>query len=402
MKRLLSVVAVVVILGGAIWLAVRKSAPPQVPFTKVARQTIESTLVTNGRVEPVEWTAVRAERAGFIEQVPVERGQSVAKGAVLATIRSEASRAELAAAEARVEQAKARLAVIERGGASAELVEIDRALARTRLDRKSAQTEVEALERLVKQEAATGQELTAARQKVEQADAELRALEQKRVSLVSLNDKAVAAAQLRDAQAAVSLARRNLAESTVEAPIAGVVYALYVRRGGFLNPGDQVADIGRLDRLRAIIFVDEPELGRVGKGMPVKITWDALPGRQWTGEVDQLPTQVIANGTRQVGEVIALIDNEGQALIPGTNINAEIESQVVKAALSIPKEAIRRRGNEVGVYVLEGDHTAWRPVKLGASSLTHSQVLEGVKEGDLVAGITDVDLDHGARVTPVD
>ncbi|MEO8663453.1 MAG: efflux RND transporter periplasmic adaptor subunit [Bryobacteraceae bacterium] len=398
MKRLPLIVIIIIVAGAGIWLAARRSAPIDIPFVAVTRETVESALNTNGRIEPVEWAAVRAERTGTIDSVPIVKGQSVATGTVLATLRSEEAQAELTAAEARMEQARAQIATIGRGGSAAERAEIDRAVSRTRLDRDAAQKEVDILTRLVKQQASTSQELNAARQRVDQAAAEIQSLEAKRTALTSENDKQVAEAQLRDAQAAAAVARQNIAEGTIRAPIAGTVYALDIRRGAYLNPGDAVASIGQLDRLRVFIYVDEPELGRVAIGMPVKISWDAVPGRTWPGTVDRVPTQVAALGNRQVGEVIALIDNPGHTLIPGTNINAEIQSKIVPNALSIPKEAIRRRGGTVGVYLLEGDHLTWRPVTLGVSSITRSQVLEGLKEGDSVVGITERELTDGLKV----
>ena len=63
--------------------------------------------------------------------------------------------------------------------------------------------------------------------------------------------------------------------------MAGVVYGREVRPGSYVNAGDLIANIGRMDRLRVRVYVDEPELGRVAEGQPVTITWDALPGRQW-------------------------------------------------------------------------------------------------------------------------
>ena len=94
-------------------------------------------------------------------------------------------------------------------------------------------------------------------------------------------------------------------KSVVRAPIAGTVYQFDLKPGAYLNAGDLVASIGQLDRVRVKVFVDEPDLGRVKRGMPVGITWDAMPGRQWKGVVDKTPTQIVALGTRQVGEVYA-------------------------------------------------------------------------------------------------
>jgi multidrug efflux pump subunit AcrA (membrane-fusion protein) len=128
--------------------------------------------------------------------------------------------------------------------------------------------------------------------------------------------------------------------------------------------------------------------------MPVAITWDALPGRVWKGEVESMPTQIVALGTRQVGEVIVTIENQGLELLPGTNVNAEIQSQVVENALTVPKEAIRRDG----VFVLRDGRVRWTPVRLGPSSLTRTAVLSGVSEGDMVALNTEAPLEDGERV----
>jgi hypothetical protein len=173
-----------------------------------------------------------------------------------------------------------------------------------------------------------------------------------------------------------------------------------VRTGAYLNPGDEVASVGRMDKVRVSVHVDEPELGRVAQGMPVLITWDALPGRQWKGAVEKLPTEIIAVGPRQVGEVVCVIDNPGAELLPGTNINAEIRSRVVESALTIPKEALRREGNEFGVFLLRGDQVAWRKLELGVSSITRTQVLEGLTDGDAIALPTDRPLRNGSAVRP--
>ena len=69
----------------------------------------------------------------------------------------------------------------------------------------------------------------------------------------------------------------------------------------------QMADLHKV-RVRA--FVDEPEIGRLQRGQEVEVTWDALPGRVWKGTLESLPTTVVQHGTRMVGEVTCVMDNE--------------------------------------------------------------------------------------------
>ena len=111
---------------------------------------------------------------------------------------------------------------------------------------------------------------------------------------------------------------------------------------------------------------------------------------------------MVALGTRQVGEVLCTVANPEHLLVPGTNVNAFILTQVVQNALTIPKASVRR-DNGVGVYVLDKDGKTlrWQPVKTGASDALRVEVTSGLNEGDVVAQPTDVTLKNGIRVRPV-
>ena len=391
---LLAGVAVVIV-----WGVLRKGDPPKVSFARVKRQTLVSTLPTNGKVEPWLWQAVRAETGGVVSSAPVEDGQTVAAGAVMAGITDAALQAETDAAQAKLNEARANLATQEAGGKPAEFTDIDNSLARARFDLAQAQKVLASLERLVAQHASTQQEADAAREKVQQSELEIVGLEKRRRSLTSPTEVAAARARVGDAETALGLARKRAELSVVRAPMAGVVYGREVRPGSYLNAGDLVANVGRMDRLRVRVYVDEPELGRVAVGQPVTITWDALPGRQWHGEVDKKPVAVEALGSRQVGEVVCSIDNEGRALIPGTNVNAEIRTAVVENALAIPKEALRHDAQGDYVLALKGGAVERRAVKKGASNIALVQVVEGLTDGDAVALPSDAPLKAGDRVT---
>lgn len=384
-----------------IWSFAKKSEPPTVPFSKVKRETLVSTLQSNGKVEPLEYASVRVDTAGLVARLPVKEGQRIAKGAELAELSVPGLAAQLAAAQARVESAQAELAVIAGGGRRADLTAIESSLAKARLDHEAELREYNALHRLEEKQAATRQEVEAARGKMRQTELEIEALEHKRAVLVGASDRAVAEAKLHEAEADVRLAERRIADTVVRSPIAGVIYSLPVRMGTYLNVGDPVAGVGVLDRLRVRVYIDEPELGRVAKGLPVNITWDALPGKQWEGKVEQLPTQIQPLGTRQVGEVLCTIENPGLELVPGTNVNAAIRASVVANALTIPKEALRRDVNGTGVFALAGNAVQWRPVKAGSASINRVQILEGVTDGDAVALTTSFTLHDGQRVSAV-
>jgi HlyD family secretion protein len=300
-----------------------------------------------------------------------------------------------------VDEARANLAALQAGGRPADLADIENNLARARFDLQKEQKELATLGRLQQKQAATPMEVQAQSDKVRQVEIEIAGYEKRRNSLVARPDVDAAEARLQDAETTLRLARQRAEQGVVRAPMAGEVYGLAIRQGAYLNTGDLAANIGRLDRLRVRVYVDEPLLGRVAEGEPVTIRWEALPGKQWQGAVSRKPTAIQALGSRQVGEVICLIENPGRDLIPGTNVDAEIRTAVVNDALVIPKETLHH--DDAGDYVLllQGATVERRAVKTGVATVTLLQVIEGLSEGSQIAIPGDVPLKPGDRVTPV-
>jgi HlyD family secretion protein len=399
LKKVLVLLLLAGVAAVIVWGVLRKGDPPKVSFARVKRQTLVSTLPTNGKVEPSVWQAVRAETGGVVSRAPVEDGQAVEAGVVMAAITDPALAAETDAAEAKLSEARANLATQEAGGKPAEFTDIENSLARARFDLAQAQKVLASLERLVAQHAATQQEADAAHEKAQQSELEIAGLEKRKRSLVSPTEVAAARARVGDAETALGLARKRGELSLVRSPMAGVVYGREVRQGSYVNAGDLVANVGRMDRLKVRVYVDEPELGRVAVGQAVTITWDALPGRQWQGTVERKPAAVEALGSRQVGAVVCSIENEGRTLIPGTNVNAEIRTAVVENALAIPKETLRHDAQGDYVLALKGGAVERRAVKKGASSITTVQVVDGLTDGDAVALPSDTPVKAGDRVT---
>ena len=88
-------------------------------------------------------------------------------------------------------------------------------------------------------------------------------------------------------------------------------------------------------------------------------------------------------------------------LVPGTNVNAFILTQVVENALTIPKAAVRRDG-AIGVFILQPDSTVkFQPIQTGASDALRVEVVNGLSDGDAIAGPSDVTLKTGTKVLAV-
>jgi HlyD family secretion protein len=363
---------------------------------------IESTISTNGKVEPVDWAAARAETAGVVRSIAVQRGQNLKAGQTLVLLDTTAAQSDLAGALARQQEAQAETQTLSLGGKASQLANLDDSIRTSQTAVAVAQRNYDSMQRLASQQAATNAQVLEAKDALDRAKLQLAALQDQRRTLVSPSDQSVAQARLHDAQSGVSLAQHRIGLGNIRSPITGTLYQFDLKLGAYLQPGDIVGLIGNLDQVKVTVYVDEPDLGRIGVGMPVTISWDARPGQRWTGHVNKLPTEVTALGTRTVGEVTTIVDNPNHDLIPGVTVNAVVTSKIVPDALAIPKAALRVIQSVNGVYKLNGDHLVWTPVKAGVSDINNVQILDGLKQGDEVADRvvepSDAEITNGMHV----
>jgi HlyD family secretion protein len=376
---------VLVALGVALWLHFRQPEPPEAPAARVKRGDLVQTLTTNGKVEAFDSVDVSARAGLSVIKVNVQEGDQVRRGQLLAEVDTAAAREALAHAQAQLEAARADEAVLERGGSSAEIAQIDSAIAEARLERETAEKEIAVLQRLVEKGAAPRVELQEQQRRLIKAEMDMAALERKRKSFLGPEDRERIQARVREAQAAVAQAMTALSQTEVRAPISGTLYMLALRPGGYYAPGAVVAKVGLLDKVRVRLLVDEPELGPVRIGQPVRITWDALPGVEWEGSVERLPSLIQTVGTRNVGELLCTIDTRERRLLPNVTVNVAIRTGEARNALTIPREALVREGDKTMALVVDANGMVSRQaVRLGIHDLGRVQVLEGLADNQIV------------------
>lgn len=401
MSKRLIILALVVVPAIAWWL-LRRPTPAEVPVASVRRGTITSSIETNGRIEPAEPYRVQAAVAGLIKRVLVQAGDRVQTGQVLVELDDSEHLARVREAEAALVAAQAELAMLERGGPVSQLAQVEHELKLAQAELEQADFELARLERLARKQAATSLEVEQARHRRQLAALRVSSLEAKRGSLVDPHQREVARARLNQAQAALERARQQLDHCRLRSPIAGSVISVAVQPGDYLASGSLVAEIAPMDTVRVVILVDEPELGRVRLGQRFRLTWDGAPGRTWTGRIVRLPSQIVAEGTRQVGRVLGqLDDNSGYHWPAHTNVNIEIFCGEARNALVVPREALRQRDGQTGAYCVREGRLEWRVIQVGLTSPNWVQVLGGLSEGDRVVLTTSEPLREGMPVKPV-
>lgn len=385
-NRLLGVIVTllvaVVLFSG--WIKLRGSGVA-VRAEKVSRQDISSIISTNGKIEPVNNFEAHAPAPATVQGVLVREGDQVRSGQLLLQLDDADARAQAARARAQMRAAEADLHAIESGGTNEEVLTNHTALSKSQAERDEARRNLEAVQRLQQNGAASPAEVEAAQDRLKKAEADVQLLESKLNGRFSSPEVAKVQASADQARAAYAAAQDLLKNSSVRAPFAGAVYQIPVKKRSYVISGALLAQVANLERVQVRAFVDEPEIGRLAQGQKVEVKWDAIPGRTWEGVVTRVPTVVTMVGTRTVGEITCEIQNSDRKLLPNVNVNVSIITAQHANALTVSRESVHDLDGKRYVFQIVDDKLRSLDVQTGITSLTRVEVVQGLAEGAQIA-----------------
>jgi HlyD family secretion protein len=300
--------------------------------------------------------------------------------------------------------AEADLSAIRKGGSQDEVLQTQANLVKARAERDSAERNLAAIRKLQERGSASVGEAQEAENRLKRAQAEVTLLEQRQTGRYSSPEVARVQAQAEEARAALSAAEEVLQQSNITAPRAGTVYSVPVRQGAFVNPGDLIVQVADLAKMQVRAFIDEPEIGKLSPGQKVTLTWDAIPGRSWEGTVTRIPSTVILRGTRNVGEVVAEVDNRDRKLLPNINVSVLITTVKHDNTLTVSREAVYQDNGKRYIYRIQDKELKRVEVETSVSNLTKIEVIKGLTEGTRIAlgSVNGQPLSDGASVKIVE
>jgi HlyD family secretion protein len=380
-----------------------RPGPLKVHTTTVERGPIRSLISTNGKIEPIRNFEAHSPVATTVRRLLVREGDQVRQGQLLLQLDDAGLRSQAARAQAQIKAAQADQADLTTGGTREELLTLDAQLIKARSARDAAQRNLDALHRLQQQGAASAGEVKQAEDALQRAQADTTLLEQKKKDRYSQPEVARVQAQAAEAQAAYEAAEDALQKSSVRAPFDGMVYALPIKQGAYVQTGDLLLQEGDLSHMQVRAFVDEPDIGRLATGQKIEVTWDALPGRIWNGAVSTVPSTVKLHGARNVGEVTCTVDNHDLRLLPNVNVGVTVITAEHSGVLTLLREAVRMDDTKPYVFQVVGDELKRREVEVSLQNLTRVEITAGLPENAVVA-LSSPDakpLADGARVKVV-
>jgi RND family efflux transporter MFP subunit len=311
---------------------------------KELRPFIEAT----GTLNPFEEVTIGAEIDGIIKTVRANEGTIVTKGMLLATIDDIEYSQGLLSTQASLRQAEATFA--------------------------NTKIEFSRKEALYKEELVTKQQFDDVSTRFTLAESEVER-----------------------AKASLAIAKQKLDKTKIYAPLASRIKEKVVSTGDFVKIGTRLFSLIQLNPLKLRFSVSERDVGKMKIGQDVLVKVDAFPGREFKGKVS-IVFPSLEEKTRTL-TIEALLPNTDGILKPGLFARVVLYTGTAKDTVVIPVTSLLYEADKIRVFIVEGDRSKERLVKLGNKYGDVMEILEGVNEGDKIVIAGQQGLSEGARVS---
>ena len=304
-------------------------------------------LTLSGNIEAHE-SLVGFKVPGRIVELPVEEGQQVAQGALLARLDDADLKQRIRIDEAAVGVRESDLALTLAGTRHQEVKAAQQTMLDAEADRSQKKLDNERAQKLFAKDEVSAQERDLAATALKRAEAIFKAAQQRYNEAVEGSRKEdinIARANLNEAGASLGLSQVNLSYSILRAPSAGVVTVRQAELGEVVAPGSPVVTIADLDHIWLRAYIAETDLGSIYWGQDAVITTDTYPGKQYHGRISFIAStaeftpksvQTFKERVTLVYRIKIDIDNANHELKPGMPADARIDLAANKQNANAP------------------------------------------------------------------
>jgi RND family efflux transporter MFP subunit len=226
------------------------------------------------------------------------------------------------------------------------------------------------------------------------------------------NQLAVAAADLKKSDGEIEFAKFNVSQTVITSPINGVVLQKYRELGDTINFGGEIqagggatdiAQLADLSDLRCEVDINESDIAKVTMGTPATVIPDAYPDQPFPAQV----VKIYPEADRQKGTVkveVKILQPDLKIIKPEMSAKVTFQSIMTQAAAAmvlVPKKAIVTDGSANSVWVVRGDTIHQTPITVGREFQDGIEVKQGLSGGETVIVVPAPTLKEGQEVTPV-
>ena len=300
------------------------------------KPAIVSQLTLSGNIEAHE-SLVGFKVAGRIVELPIEEGQQVEQGVLLARLEDADYKQRVRVDEAGVRVRESNLALALAGTREQEVKATQQSMLETQADLEQKKLDSDRAQRLFAKDEVSGQDRDLAATAVKRTQAVFQAAQQHYNQALEgsrREDIAIAHANVQAANATLGLSRVNLDYTILRSPSAGVITVRQAELGEVVSPGSPVVTLSDLDHIWLRAYIAETDLGRIHWGQDAAVTTDTYPGKQYHGRISFISSsaEFTPKSVQTYKERVTLvyrikidIDNSNHELKPGMPADANID-----------------------------------------------------------------------------
>lgn len=404
-KKIILIVVIFIMIAAAIGTATAlkgKEQGVEVDVLTLEKGNITVTVPANGILEEVEKQIIYAENSAKVLSIEVEEGDIVTPGQVLALLDGEDLEIQLAIKKQTLEMNKIDLAKLEKN------YEEEKAGQRRQMESslrklQDAKEDLERNQELYKHGAISQQEYRNSERAYEEAVRNYEEIEGKQDTLMFDIEKMRKNIAITELEIAEIEKRIEKQEGKLVSSIDGVVTAIHVEEGSFVNTSNPSFVISNIDDLSIEINVSEYDISKVQIGQEVEIETDAVSGRVFKGVVEKIAPVAKIMATGQTNETVVpvtiKVEETDHLLKPGYSVKTRIICQEKEGVLIVPFDAVITEANGAKiVFVVKEDILHKVEVQTGIESDFDIEVIAGLEEGDQIVLNPSMTLQEGMKV----
>jgi len=372
-----------------------------VRIQKVSQGEIEYRLTATGDVLALMQVDLYSRVSGYLQSVPVQIGQRVNQGQIIAVVDQAEITHKVREAEAILAKTRAQMAELRAGARPEELTQAEESSRQTKSRLENARINLERVRSLVSKGYVARQELDNAQLAYDLAEAQSVAVTNQ-LSLVRQGARSevldAMEAQIKQGEATLAQQRLQLENTVVRAPFSGYISRRSVDPGALVSTSTPLGTLVHSDTVKVFVNILEKDLSLIKVGAPISVRTDAYPDKVFRGEVVRINSAFEMPSRTLVAE--AHIPNPGGALKPGMFARVEVLLAKKSAVLRVPTDALLEEegGKDRYLYVVNGDKAVRRSVTTGLSQDSVTEVVSGLREGETIVTVGQQRLRNGAPV----
>lgn len=369
----------------------------------VEKGEVNSFLKVTGVVEANETVRVTSEIMGQAKEVKVKDGEEVNKGDILIVLGDEQIKIQVAQAQATLDSVQASYDKIKSGARPQEIKQAESAVLQAKINRDSAEENYLRMKKLFTEKAISEQQYEQAKNQYEIADVQYQSAQESYELVIegaAEEDIKSVEAQVRQAKAALDMAKYQLKNTRITAPISGKVTSIAVSSGEMISPSIPLLSIIDVNRIFVKVGISEKDISKIKEGQTVDLKIDAFPEEKFLGEV-------VSKGVA-VDQISKTLEVKIEILKPEVNIpvgvfaRGDILVKTNQDALIISSSALTRKKDGIYVYVIEEGIARQKEVVLGIIQDERVEILEGLSEEEEIVVLGNQELEDGLKVDVLD